>query len=35
MDLGGVAVDERQTGAALEALRRQAPDAALKGLAPH
>ncbi len=35
MDLGGVAVDERQTGATLEELRRQAPDAALKGLAPH
>ena len=34
MDLGGVAVDDRQTGAALEELRRQAPDAVLKGLAP-
>ena len=33
LDLGGVAVDERQTGRTLAGLRRQAPDAMLLGLA--
>jgi len=33
LDLGGLAVDGRQTGAALESLRRQAPDAPLTSLA--
>lgn len=32
LDLGGLAVDERQTGATLEELRRQAPEAALTDL---
>ena len=32
LDLGGAAVDERQRGATLEELRRQTPDAPLKGL---
>ena len=33
VDLGGLEVDERQTGATLEELHRQAPDAPLKELA--
>ncbi len=33
LDLGGLAVDARQTGVTLEELRKQTPDAPLKGLA--